>query len=300
MTTHSGRPQIYDNYLGMRYILYFATTPSGARLPLVVVTAKQLPYTDRRRWQRWASRQHRSWVYFVVIEDIKGPSRASTLAWIRKMASVEEYEEGGWQFNQWAAANGSDVHAVCDNLQGHKTKAVAKEMAKWKVKLHMMAPWWGRFTSPLDNGFNAPFRRLHHWFRSRGYKGSPVSNLGAIVLAYFEVPDRDVFNAYHAAGWHDMLVDDNNVDRRRRTSSRSPSSIVRSFSKIGYIGAGKWEEVHEDAVHEFEHWASTAFRNKHDAVKYHTVIKLPDDLDGAKNNVYGRAPLEGVGYSYGQ
>lgn len=294
----SGRPQIFDAYLGMRYVLYFATTPSGCRLPLVVVTAKAIPYQVQRRWQRWANKNHNSWVYYVVIEGIKAPSTTSTIAWLRKMASEEEESNLGWTFDHWVPTGDDGVHLVCDNLQGHKSKRTLDVYGEYKLTPHMMTPYYGRFTSPLDNGFNAHFRRLHHHYRSTPSWRTTCGPVGAIVMAYFEVPDHVVLNAYHAAGWHDRLYDTDGSGRFRRTSARSAKSVVRSFNNIGYLGTGKWEEVHDDAVHAFDHWASTRFRDLAEAVHDHTIIKMDDDLDGAKMNVYGRLPLDTMGTSY--
>lgn len=292
---------MYDRYAGAKLILMFAVTASGVRLPLLVVTPTPLPVRERRYWQLWAERNHNSWVYFRVIPSAAAPSSTSTVLWLEAMASKEEQaytDRQAWVRDQWRPAGGAHVTIVGDQLPGHKTKAALRTMERYCLEHLFTAKYFGRYQSPLDNGFNADFRRRHHELVRQG----KTSAVGCVVIAYFSVPDKLIYNAFHAAGWHDQHC----VSVNEATgdlvvvegAKRSPAKIVKSFEQIGYIGSKRTTTEQRAAIDAYEQWCATSFRDAAIGTRHHVIYKLEDDLDGGKNNAYGRSLGNLYGKSY--
>jgi hypothetical protein len=220
------------------------------------------------------------------------------MLWLDAMASAEEKkatDKQPWVRDQWVPVGDESVTVVGDNLAGHKTKAVLRKMREYKLHHAFTMAYWSRYMSPVDNGFNAAFRRRH----VDGLRTPGSTNVGAVVRAYFGVPDSTIFNSFHAAGWHDYEgYDDNPMASRRLGRRRSASSIVRAWAEIGYIGAGGHRVEHEAAIDAYDAWSNGRYRDEAVALRHHVVLKLPDRLDGVRSNVYGRGLMSAHGQAY--
>ena len=181
-SSSSGQPGLIQQTLGVKYVMYTASTPNGLHLPPVIFTSDYLPDFDDPK-SRYTDKDGNA-AYLHYIPNISSPNSQTTIMWLHDMR------------DERAPMLENGCTLLLDQAGWHKKEEVMQEFEDAEIEVILLPAKTGKWLDPQDQSFHRELRRK--FVALMAQRGG--LKLDKILQAYWTMHDKVVTSSWRQTG----------------------------------------------------------------------------------------------------